>query len=66
MYMTCGISCKDCMVEIIEAGIGALIVIEDYRETGNWYDARSEYLVKQSKIPIREWDLEEQDAEKKD
>jgi deoxycytidylate deaminase len=59
MYMTCGISCKDCMVEILEAGIGALIVTEDYRKTGNWYDKRSEYLARQSKIPIREWDLEE-------
>ena len=59
MYMTCGISCKDCLVEILEAGIGALIVTEDYRKTGNWYDARSEYLVNQSKIPIREWDLGE-------
>ena len=29
MYMTCGISCKDCMVEILEAGIGSLIVTED-------------------------------------
>ncbi len=59
MYMTCGISCKDCMVEILEAGIATLVVTNDCRKTGDWYDEQSEYLVKQSKIHIREWDLGE-------
>ena len=57
MYMTCGVPCTPCMVEIINAGISELIVtqIEDA-----FYDQSSMYLLKESKIPIRTYDFIEE------
>lgn len=51
----CGPPCKDCMIEIINAGI-IEIVYWDRGTTGNFgifYDELSEYLIKQSGIMIR-------------
>ena len=52
MYMTCGIPCKDCLIEIINAGIEELIVTKEL-----YYDNISPFLVKQSKIKVRVYDL---------
>ena len=52
MYMTCGVPCKDCMIEIINAGIGELIVSEIY-----FYDKMSKFLLQESNIKIREFDV---------
>ena len=57
MYMTCGIPCKDCMVEIIEAGIKEIVVREIY-EDGEFYDLQSEYLAKKTLMKIRLWELD--------
>lgn len=53
LYMTCGMPCKDCLVEIIEAGIKNLIVTD----INNIYDRQSRYLFECSNLHIREWDL---------
>jgi dCMP deaminase len=57
----CGPPCKDCMIEIINAGI-VEIVYWDRGTTGNfgiWYDELSEYLAKQSGILMRGVKLDE-------
>jgi dCMP deaminase len=57
----CGPPCKDCMIEIINAGI-VEIVYWDRGTTGKfgiWYDELSEYLAKQSGILIRGVKLDE-------
>ena len=48
MYMNCGIPCKDCLIEIINAGIIELVVTKKI-----FYDKTSPYLVKYSEINIR-------------
>jgi len=51
IYMDCGVPCTPCLVEIINAGIEEIIV------TGmTFYDQSSEYLIKESRIPIRVYD----------
>lgn len=52
MYMSCPIPCGPCMVEILNAEISELIVVSlDY------YDYISRYLVEQSGIKIRTYEL---------
>jgi len=58
MYMTCGIPCKDCLVEIIEAGIKELVVKTIYDNSHDFYDLQSEYLVKKCNLKIRKWELD--------
>lgn len=48
MYMTCGIPCTPCLVEIINSGIIELVVTKK-----EYYDATSEYLVNNSSLKIR-------------
>jgi dCMP deaminase len=48
IYMDCGVPCTPCLVEIINAGIEEIIVTKM-----TFYDQSSEYLLKQSRIPIR-------------
>jgi len=48
IYMDCGVPCTPCLVEIINAGIEEIIVSKM-----TFYDQSSEYLLKQSGIPIR-------------
>jgi len=48
IYMDCGIPCKDCLAEIINAGIEEIIVTKI-----SYYDISSEYLLKQSGIKYR-------------
>jgi deoxycytidylate deaminase len=56
--MTCGVPCKDCMVEIIEAGISELVVREIYEDSHDYYDLQSEYLSKKTLMKIRKWELD--------
>jgi deoxycytidylate deaminase len=50
--MSCDIPCKDCLIEIINAGIEEIIV------TGmTSYDTMAPYLLKVSKIKVRTYDL---------
>lgn len=58
MYMTCGIPCHICMVEIIEAGIDEIVVTENYKDSHDYYDIQSEYLAKKTRMKIREWELD--------
>ncbi|MHA1872619.1 MAG: deoxycytidylate deaminase [Candidatus Heimdallarchaeaceae archaeon] len=48
IYMDCGVPCTPCLVEIINAGIEEIIVTKM-----EFYDQSSEYLLKESGIPIR-------------
>jgi dCMP deaminase len=50
MYMTCGIPCKSCLGEIINAGISSLVCTKL-----TYYDTTSLWLVKHSNLTIRQY-----------
>lgn len=52
MYMSCGIPCTPCLVEIINAGVKEIIVT-----SLKTYDKTSMYLLNQSKINVRLFDF---------
>lgn len=54
IYMTCGVPCTPCLVEIINAGIKEIVVTAI---KGAFYDQSSKYLLKESKIKIRTYDF---------
>ena len=54
IYMTCGVPCTPCLIEIINAGIEEMIVT---KIDGAFYDQSSTYLLKESQIPIRTYDF---------
>jgi len=54
IYMTCGVPCTPCLIEIINAGIEEIIVTA-YENA--FYDQSSKYLLEQSKISIRTYDF---------
>uniref|UniRef100_A0A6H1ZWE2 Putative CMP/dCMP deaminase zinc-binding n=1 Tax=viral metagenome TaxID=1070528 RepID=A0A6H1ZWE2_9ZZZZ len=53
MYMNCGIPCKDCLIEIINAGVIELVCIDK----NHYYDNMSEFLVEESNLIVREYEL---------
>ena len=53
LYLTEILPCKDCMIEIINAGI-----VEIVSETMNYYDTMSKYLMDESGIKIRTYELD--------
>lgn len=60
LYCYCGPPCKDCMIEIINAGI-VEVVYKNSGGTGNfgeYYDLLSEYLVENSSIVVRGIDFD--------
>lgn len=52
MYMTCGIPCSPCLVEIINAGVSELVCT-----TYSYYDVSAKYLIEESKIKVRLYDF---------
>jgi len=52
MYCNCGVPCGDCMIEIINSGIEEIIVTKI-----EFYDEKSEILLKESGTNIREYIL---------
>ena len=48
LYMNCNIPCKDCLIEIINAGIKELVVVEY-----SFYDSMSKFLLEHSGIDVR-------------
>lgn len=52
LYMSCGIPCSPCMVEIINAGIKEIVVT-----SLKIYDETSKYLLTQSKLGVRLFDF---------
>ena len=52
MYMNCPVPCSPCLVEIINAGISE-IVITSFEH----YDLMSKYLIEQSKLKVRKYEL---------
>jgi dCMP deaminase len=52
MYVTCGIPCTPCLVEIINAGVEEVVVT-----SVDMYDRSSEYLLTQSNLKIRLYDF---------
>ena len=55
LYLSCGVPCKDCLVEIINAGV-AEVVVTDKDE---FYDETSKYILKNSNITIRNYSFGE-------
>lgn len=53
MYMSCNVPCKDCLIEIINAGVNYLVV----ENKDSYYDEESKYLVKHSGIYIRNFNI---------
>ena len=51
LYMSCGIPCGPCMVEIINAGIEEIIVTKM-----TFYDVSSKYLLDNSNLKVRVYD----------
>jgi dCMP deaminase len=49
LYCLCGSSCKDCMIEIINAGIKTIVCLE----TEHTYDSYSQTIAKEAGIEIR-------------
>lgn len=54
LYMSCGIPCSPCLVEIINAGVKEIVVTK----LNDWYDSSSEYLLKNSGLEYRLFDCE--------
>jgi len=52
MYMSCGIPCSPCLVEIINHGVKEIVVTKM-----SYYDISAEYLVKDSDLKIRVYDF---------
>ena len=53
MYMNCPISCKDCLTEIINAGIEEIIVT-----SMDYYDEASKYIIKYSDLKVCVFDCD--------
>uniref|UniRef100_A0A6M3LF06 Putative CMP/dCMP deaminase zinc-binding n=1 Tax=viral metagenome TaxID=1070528 RepID=A0A6M3LF06_9ZZZZ len=53
IYMNCGIPCKDCLIEIINAGIIEIVCTDK----NHYYDDMSEFLVEESHLIVREYEL---------
>ena len=54
IYMTCGVPCTPCLIEIINAGINEIIVSQI---DGAFYDQSSKYLIQECGIEIRTYDF---------
>jgi dCMP deaminase len=52
LYMTCGIPCSPCMIEIINSGVREIIVT-----SLSIYDETSMYLINQSNVSVRMYDF---------
>lgn len=51
MYMSCGVPCKDCLIEIINAGVKEVVV----SNKDLFYDEVSKYILNNSDLKIREY-----------
>lgn len=51
LYLTCGVPCKDCLIEIINAGVKEVIITNKR----NFYDECSKFLISNSELRIREY-----------
>lgn len=52
MYLTCGVPCTPCMVEIINAGISEVVLTDPYL-----YDASAGYLLAETNVNFRLYDF---------
>ena len=55
MYMNCELPCSPCLIEIINAGISEIVVTN----SKSYYDNMSQYLVDESGLKVRTYNLEE-------
>jgi len=53
IYMTCGIPCTPCLIEIINSGIDEIICVKK----DSFYDQSAAYLLKESNIKVRQYDF---------
>ncbi len=54
IYMSCGVPCTPCLIEILNCGINEIIVSQI---EGAFYDQSSKYLLAESGIKIRTYDF---------
>lgn len=52
LYMTCGVPCTPCLVEIINAGVSEIVVT-----AFDYYDASAEYVLSNSDLKVRLFDF---------
>ncbi len=52
LYCTCGVPCKDCLIEIINAGVRQVVVTN----SNEYYDDLSKYLIESSGLSVREYE----------
>lgn len=55
LFLSCGVPCKDCLIEIINAGVSE-VVITDKNE---FYDETSKYILNNSDLKIRNYNFGE-------
>lgn len=53
LYMDCNIPCKECLTEIINAGVSEVVCTER-----TFYDIMSKFLIKNSELRVRTFHLE--------
>jgi len=53
LYMDCGVPCSPCLVEIINAGVAEIVVTKL-----EYYDISAEYLLNNSSLKVRVYELE--------
>jgi len=61
LYLSCGVPCKDCLIEIINAGVKEVVVVDKY----NFYDETSKYIKANSNLTIRNYCLESENETKR-
>lgn len=55
LFLSCGVPCKDCLIEIINAGVEEVVVTDKYE----WYDETSKFILKNSDLKIRNYNFGE-------
>lgn len=55
LFLSCGVPCKDCLVEIINAGVQEVVVTDK----NEFYDETSKFILKNSDLKIRNYNFGE-------
>lgn len=55
LFLSCGVPCKDCLIEIINAGVEEVVVTDK----NEFYDETSKYILKNSDLKIRNYNFGE-------
>lgn len=55
LFLSCGVPCKDCLIEIINAGVKEVVVTDK----DEFYDETSKFILKNSDLRIRNYNFGE-------